>query len=127
MGKVRARSDNGKLFLDFYYQGERCREQTALANTPANRRKVQKLLDRIEAEILAGSFDYGATFPGSARALQFSGVGPSGGAAHRASVPARAGAAREVDRTPRFREFAETWMVSAYEPTLFSTTHRSLC
>jgi len=43
MGKVRARSDNSKLFLDFYYQGVRCREQTALVDSPANRRKVEKL------------------------------------------------------------------------------------
>ncbi len=110
MGKVRARSDNGKLFLDFYYQGVRCREQTTLTNTPANRRKVQKLLDRIESEILAGSFDYGATFPGSARALQFSGVMPSANAAEGSSVPARTGPAPKVDRTPRFREFADNWM-----------------
>lgn len=57
MGKVRSRSDNGKLFLDFYFQGVRCREQTTLADTPANRRKVQKLLERIELEISEGRFD----------------------------------------------------------------------
>ena len=51
MGKVRARSDSGKLFLDFYYQGERCRELTALADTPGNRNKVQELLKRMEKEI----------------------------------------------------------------------------
>ncbi len=68
MGRVRARSDNDKLFLDFYFNGVRCREQTALTDTPANRRSVQRLLARIEAEIKAGRFDYGATFPGSPRA-----------------------------------------------------------
>ena len=110
MGKVRSRSDNGKLFLDFYYRGERCREQTALPDTPANRRKVQRLLDRIEAEIQAGCFDYGATFPASRRALQFSGIQSAPGIDQGAARPARATAVQPEDRTPRFRDFAETWV-----------------
>lgn len=48
MASVRNRKDTGLLFLDFYHRGIRCREQTALPDTPANRKKVQKLLDRIE-------------------------------------------------------------------------------
>ena len=40
MAKVRARKDNGLLFLDFYYRGVRCREQTALLDTAENRRRV---------------------------------------------------------------------------------------
>ena len=48
MGKVRTRSDNEMLFLDFYYRGIRCREQTALPDTTENRRKVQTLLNRID-------------------------------------------------------------------------------
>ena len=110
MGKVRARADNEKLFLDFYYQGVRCREQTALADTPSNRRKVERLLERIEAEIKAGRFDYGATFPGSARALEFTGVS----SVTRSSAGTRSRLAsrreQEINRTPRFRDFAETWV-----------------
>ncbi|MCG5517216.1 DUF3596 domain-containing protein, partial [Ectothiorhodospira sp. 9100] len=30
MGSVRVRPQTGKLFMDFRYRGERCREQTAL-------------------------------------------------------------------------------------------------
>ena len=30
MGKIRARSDNQKLFFDFTYLDKRCREQTTL-------------------------------------------------------------------------------------------------
>ncbi len=114
MGKVRARSDSGKLFRDFYYQGERCREQTALSDTPGNRRKVQNLLNRIEAEIQAGRFDYGATFPGSPRALQFADASPAN---RRSPTVSRGpvGHGQEMDRTPRFREFAETW-VQEMEP-----------
>ncbi|MGM1053897.1 MAG: Arm DNA-binding domain-containing protein, partial [Pseudomonadota bacterium] len=44
MGKVRVRKETGKLYLDFFYQGVRCREQTALTDTPANRKKVEKLM-----------------------------------------------------------------------------------
>jgi integrase len=110
MGKVRSRSDNGKLFLDFYFQGVRCREQTTLTDTPANRRKVQKLLERIELEISEDRFDYAATFPGSTRALQFSGLrSPAGEFAQPAARPTRV-PRQDVDRTPRFREFSEIWM-----------------
>ncbi len=110
MGKVRARSDNKKLFLDFYYQGVRCREQTALTDTPTNRRTVQRLLERIEAEIVADRFDYGATFPGSARALEFAGVSSVAGHSVGPGCRAASGREQEIDRTPRFREFAETWV-----------------
>ena len=41
MAKVRARKDSGLLFMDFYYRGVRCREQTALPDTAENRRRVQ--------------------------------------------------------------------------------------
>ena len=41
MAKVRARKETGNLFIDFRYMGARFREQTALLDTPANRRKVE--------------------------------------------------------------------------------------
>jgi len=65
MGKVRARKETGKLYLDFFYRGVRCREQTALSDTPANRKKVEKLLQRVEAKILLDELDYAEFFPGS--------------------------------------------------------------
>ena len=65
MGHIRTRKETGKLYLDFKYQNLRCREQTALLDTPANRKKLEKLLQRIDAEILLGSFDYQAYFPES--------------------------------------------------------------
>ncbi|APX91787.1 site-specific integrase [Halomonas sp. 1513] len=65
MGKVRVRKETGKLYLDFFYRGVRCREQTALADTPANRKKVEKLLQRVEAKILLDELDYAEFFPGS--------------------------------------------------------------
>ena len=71
MGSIRVRKNNGKLFIDFRYQNERCREQTLLEDTPVNRRKLEKLLQRIEAEITLGSFDYQKYFPKSAIAKKF--------------------------------------------------------
>lgn len=65
MGKVRVRKETGKLYLDFYYQGVRCREQTALTDTPANRKQVEKLMQRVEAKILLDELDYAEFFPGS--------------------------------------------------------------
>ncbi len=58
MGKVRARKETGKLYMDFFYLGVRCREQTALTDTSQNRARVEKLLQRIEAKILLGEFEY---------------------------------------------------------------------
>lgn len=45
--------------------GVRCREQTALPDTKANRKKCQELLDLIKAKILLGEFKYEELFPGS--------------------------------------------------------------
>lgn len=61
----------GKLFVDFRYQKIRCREQTALSDTQANRRKLQKLLKQIEADIRLGTFVYSQCFPGSPKAAYF--------------------------------------------------------
>jgi len=65
MGKVRVRKETGKLYLDFFYQGVRCREQTTLTDTPANRKNVEKLMQRIEAKILLEELNYAEFFPGS--------------------------------------------------------------
>jgi integrase len=65
MGNIRTRKESGKLFLDFRYQNRRCREQTSLNDVPANRKKLVMLLQKIEAEILLGSFDYAQYFPNS--------------------------------------------------------------
>ena len=63
MGSIRARKDNGLLFFDFRIRGQRCREQTLLADNPANRKRMEKVLAKIESEIESGTFDYAATFP----------------------------------------------------------------
>jgi integrase len=65
MGSIRVRESTRKLFFDFRYRNIRCREQTALLDTPANLKKLTKIMDLIDAEILLGRFDYQAYFPES--------------------------------------------------------------
>ena len=65
MGSIRSRGDDGNLFFDFRYEGKRCREQTLLSNTAANRKKLEKVLVQIEREIAVGIFDYLSYFPNS--------------------------------------------------------------
>lgn len=67
MASIRARPD-GRLFFDFYYEGERCRELTVLPNTPPNRKKMERVLKQIELEIENGAFQYGRYFPKSKKA-----------------------------------------------------------
>lgn len=110
MAKVRVRKDNNLLFLDFYYRGIRCREQTALADTAENRRRVQTLMNRIEKEIRQGSFDYAATFPNSPKAERFAAPPTQGVTAPTFSATVSAsGGASAVTPTPTFAEFSITW------------------
>lgn len=93
------RPETGTLYVDFQFRGVRCREQTALSDTPANRRAVEALAKRVDREIAKGCFDYGRTFPGSPRAAQFE----SADRGNNALPVARSSA-------PTFRDFAETWV-----------------
>lgn len=109
MGKVRARKETGKLYFDFVYKGHRCREQTALEDKPANRKRVETVMKRVDAEIMAGVFDYRANFPNSAIAAKFEAGGVNAesgngkiGTSHMAK-PAQA-------NTPTFAHFSETWL-----------------
>ena len=65
MASIRSRTDNSLLFFDFRFNGKRCREQTLLPDTPTNRKKLEKVLARIESEIAAGTFVYESYFPNS--------------------------------------------------------------
>lgn len=95
MGNIRAREETGNLVIDFRYRNLRCREQTALQNTAANRKQLQKLLDRIEAEITLGSFEYASYFPSSRMLSKFDA---------QTEVAVRHGLA-----PPLFESFVEDW------------------
>jgi integrase len=108
MGSVRTRKDNGLLFFDFRYEGERCREQTLLPDTAPNRKRMERALQKIEAEIASGSFDYAATFPGSKRtARPAAAVTPM-----TAPVAISLGGVdiSEQSASPTFCEFTAAWL-----------------
>nr|MBF0221411.1 site-specific integrase [Desulfobulbaceae bacterium] len=65
MSKIRARKETKNLYFDINYLGKRCREQTTLKDTPLNRKRLQKILEKIDAEITLGTFVYGKYFPNS--------------------------------------------------------------
>lgn len=98
MGSIRRRMDTGHLFFDFIHEGIRCREQSTLTDTRENRRRMEKLLERIEAEIRLGKFDYGRYFPNSPRAARF-----------KALAQQAAGAAP----SSAFSAFAEEWFLES--------------
>ncbi len=95
MASIRAREQTGKLFFDFRYRNKRCREQTALDDTLVNRRKLETILKKIEAEITLGTFEYARYFPSSSNARKFSEVD--------APRPPTKSA------TPLFNDFAGIW------------------
>lgn len=104
MGKVRVRPETGRLQLDFSYKGVRCREQTALAETSENRKKVEQLLKRIEAEITLGTFNYQAYFPGSKQALKFETE-----VLNTLKAPAKASPSNSTSVGITFKAFANEW------------------
>ncbi len=108
MASIRVRKETGLLFFDFRFRGQRCREQTMLQDTPANRKRLEKALAKIEADIAAGTFDYSATFPGSRNipALEPA-PAPVPGLGTRAA-PDSASAA--TNPTPTFKDFTATWL-----------------
>ncbi len=105
MAKVRVRPETGALYLDFFYCGVRCREQTTLQDSSENRRRVEALLSRIEKQIKQGRFDYAATFPHSPKAAVFAKTDADRGVSF-AGVPAAAPARIS---TPTFADFSITW------------------
>jgi integrase len=99
VGSVRHHELRGVLFLDFRWRGKRCREYTALADTPANRRKLERLLERVETDIAAGTFDYEGTFAKRSIARE-----PARAEPRSASVETANAA------TPSFRSAALAWL-----------------
>lgn len=102
MGVLNVR--NGKLVLQFRYKGLRCREQTQLADNKANRSRLERLLKKIDAEIVLETFDYAKYFPNSNAAQRFTEL-------KRRELTAK----RYFDTpdSPKFEEFAKTWFGKA--------------
>jgi integrase len=89
--------------IDFRYRNQRCREQTKFEDTPANRKKLEKIIERMEAEILLGTFVYRDYFPRSKKVEFFD------------HLDSRVAAARlspnqTTSDIPTFKEFTEVWL-----------------
>jgi integrase len=114
MAKVTARKETGRLVIDFTYRGVRCREQTALADTAANRKRVEIMLAKLKAAMAAGTFAYRDFFPGSPLAGRFDTSQPAPvPAPSTPALPTSASAAAAsvaTNPTPTFRDFTATWM-----------------
>ena len=89
------RSRNKKLVVDFRYLGVRCRETTNLIDTPENRKKLQKIIERMEAEIVLGTFNYAQYFPKSDKASKMMALND-----RKACISTS---------VPSFKQFAELW------------------
>jgi len=111
MASIQLRKETGTLIIDFYFKGVRCREQTALNDTPANRKKLQKLIERMEAEMAAGKFDYGQAFPGSKLLSKFKSAEQASGqvSAWDTDQPVGLKVSPTIGYAPLFRDFTETW------------------
>ncbi len=107
MAKVTARKETGKLVIDFTFRGVRCREQTSLPDTAANRKRLLAVVVRIKSEQDAGTFSYRKYFPESALAARFD--APGGGSILNNQVEHQPEQARTLTATPSFSAFAETW------------------
>lgn len=110
MPNIRVHKPNGMLFFDFRYQGQRCREYTALPDSPVNRRKMGKVLARIEAEIEAGSFDYKAYFPSSKALARFTKPFMEETPSVLSVAPAPSEVGAESAAGPTFSDFADQWV-----------------
>lgn len=96
MASIRARKETGTLYIDFRYMNVRCREQTSLPDTPANRKKLEAMLQRMEAEMLLNQFDYASYFPSSNNIKKFDTL-------HKRVVS-------HLTNTPLFSDWVETWL-----------------
>lgn len=99
MAKLSARKDTNKLYFDFSFDGRRCREKTNLVDSKVNRRRLQKKLDQINAELLTGQFNYLAHFPSSKVALKL--------------VQNEADESGVVTDMPIFKDFLEEWFAES--------------
>ncbi|MGB1457885.1 Arm DNA-binding domain-containing protein, partial [Spongiibacter marinus] len=105
MAKIRTRKETNKLFIDFRINGKRFREQTLLEDSPRNRKKLEVYVQKMEAKILLGEFDYAEFFPNSSNIQKFLSLttGASPGSNHNHTDQ------RLNDHGHIFSEFAYQW------------------
>lgn len=101
---------NGKLFFDFRYKGQRCREYTAAEESKTNRTKMEKILKKIEEDIEANNFEYRRFFPNSKLAEKFDSPQAIKSKISLASQQALMATPVATD-TPLFSDFVEQWFI----------------
>lgn len=113
MGSIRHSETTGSLFLDFRYGVGRYREYSALPDTPSNRKKLQKVLDKIEAEIADATFVYANYFPNSKALKRLAKETQNETGSNMEGVAAAAGEAVVGGKSPcvgpLFKDFATKW------------------
>jgi len=102
------REINGKLFFDFRYMGQRCREYTAAEDNKTNRAKMEKILKKIQEDIEADLFEYRRYFPNSKLVDKFDSPQAVRSKISLATQQAFTAAPAQID-TPKFSEFVEKW------------------
>jgi integrase len=106
MASIQVRKETGTLIIDFYWKGRRYREQTALMDTPANRKRLEKFLAKIIEAITLGTFTYRDFFPNSKNAAKFDQVKLEAAVTPVAQAVVNLGA---KSMTPLFKDFVEVW------------------
>ena len=105
MASISVRKDTQRLFFNFVYLGVRCREQTDLTDTKANRKRMERKLKKMEAEIIAGTFCYAAFFPESKVLDKFKKLEE----AQQVTPKPRVTSAK----TPLFKHFVKDWIAES--------------
>ena len=95
MASIRTRKGSKFLMIDFRFMNQRCRETTNLIDTPENRKKLEKIIQKMEAEITLGLFDYLKYFPKSEKGIEL--------------MALKERVQSFQSDTPVFKDFAETW------------------
>lgn len=121
MASIRVRPETNTLYFDFRYRGIRCRELTTLPNTSANTDRLNRVMQKIEREIKAGTFSYKAYFPNSKKTQIFESPEPAIAIPTVAEITEAASQAAIAMRTtnspvlvsvgtsPLFPEFSDRW------------------
>lgn len=65
MPSIRVRKDNGRLYVDFRYDGRRRREMLPYVDIPGDRRRAEAFLGHLTAALANGDFCYADYFPDS--------------------------------------------------------------
>ena len=63
MASIRTRKGSKFLIVDFVFMGQRCRETTNLLDTPANRKKLEKLSEKWKQKSHSGFSTIKPIFP----------------------------------------------------------------